>query len=197
MDGPTLMRKLINRMNPIFRDADCEYVHWKPIIRLRCVLVVQKWMEEFWAPDFQREDLRNELQNFIHMMSASFGSSEVDKSLDKKYLAKFKLLKSYMHHLNSNPRMNEKRKCSFGGKSIRPADISTAEKPKKNTSLIEIEPEEVSNAITVKEQELMMMISPKILSLHLWESQKDPLIAEMVKPIADLVNLFNTVFLSD
>lgn len=55
-----------------------------------------------------------------------------------------------------------------------------------------MEADNIVIALTQKEQEQLLKITPLALLLHLWQP-KDPLAQEEFKPINDMVESFNSV----
>jgi hypothetical protein len=159
---------------------------------------VQKWTSAFWFPDFENEITKQEYHQFVDAISSSFGDSDIEKQLDQKYLPKFKVLKAYMLKF-AMPDKVERRRSNLSMMSSRTSILmessmpSPIEKPKTKLEFVDIDPDELTLAITMREQELLSVITPATLANHLWSSQKEGPVLEQIKPINECVNYFNTI----
>ena len=80
-----------------------------------------------------------------------------------------------------------------GGKSAPPIiEIHPTDKL-KNMTLLDFDCVEIVTELTRREYDYMKAVSPEMLSLNLWGSQKDTSVKDMIKPIQDSIEFFNTV----
>jgi hypothetical protein len=193
-----LLQKCKSRISPTFEEKDADFYKWKPMIRLRIVSFIQKWTSNFWFPDFVDEQVKQEYIQFVDLISASFGDSEADKLLDQKYLGRFRILKSYMYKL-ATPEKVDRHRSNLSMMSSRQSvlmetgSIVVQEKPKIKMEFLDIDPDEMTMAFTLREQELLSIITPATLANHLWGSHKEGAVADQIKPINDSVQCFNTI----
>ncbi|KAJ3330456.1 hypothetical protein HDU91_003570, partial [Kappamyces sp. JEL0680] len=105
-DSIVLMHKLIARMN--VKSGSGEVEAWKPIIKLRSISVIYKWMCSCWESDFGRVDMKEAVQQFLMAISSPFADdSAQDTSLDDIYLVKFNdLLEQFQFKLSESDRVS-------------------------------------------------------------------------------------------
>ena len=149
-------------------------------------------MTTLWNVDFQRYEIKQLIGVFFTVMSSSF-----DMQLDGFYLEKFINIKNSLKnriptllHLQSIGSYHTET-SSLRASTIR-SSRDRAEK-KNSGSILEIEADDLVTALTVQDEEGLQKISTLSLLMHIWESQKDPLVSQLVTPITEMVENFNQV----
>jgi hypothetical protein len=204
-----LIEKCKCRINPTFTEKDAAYLKWKPIIRLRyyffirIISFIQKWASTFWFPDFMDVSVKQGYNQFVDLITSSFGVLEEDQLLDQKYLVKFGVIKSYMYKYGVQDKMDkvDRRRSNLSMCSSSRASLfldhspipSITEKPKSKLEFLDVNPDEMTMAFTLREQEILSLITPASLANHLWGSHKDSHVVDQIKPINDSVLNFNTI----
>ncbi|KAJ3324440.1 hypothetical protein HDV06_006851 [Boothiomyces sp. JEL0866] len=211
IDGVTLLRKFQGRLHPVLPPND-ENHQWKPVIKLRTIAVVFTWVNKIYSPDFVRDDMKTQVNFFAKAITDSFGSSKADQELDSKYKVQFSQLQQTLMCLiqqkGLNPRAsklssdrrtsmlstvssNDKKRLSLQTTSSfnteKPAVISPTDK-KKEIPFLDLDCDDLANALMLKEKEMLQSVTPLSLVLHTWESQKETIIQEEISCVNDIIS---------
>ncbi|KAJ2994047.1 hypothetical protein HDV02_001900 [Globomyces sp. JEL0801] len=189
-DSTTLLKHLTARMNPITENLTAEECEWIPIIKLRTISLVYKWIKIIGVIDFINPDTHAALRTFID--SITF----INTPLRHVYETEFQTLKSYLTKVQLSI-TRDRRSGSFATIQSNLGNITitntTAGSPKKKLEFSAIDADDMGNVLTVKEQEAMSRISTLSLILHLWGSHKSPLISNEIRYINECVEAFNNL----
>ncbi|KAJ3090106.1 hypothetical protein HK102_004664 [Quaeritorhiza haematococci] len=181
------------RPAPDATQEQIEYVRkWKPIIRVRTVAVVRRWIDQLWDIDFHLPQTRQALSTFIRSISSTCfeddddeggGLSEAEIQIDCNRLKG--LLCSYI---------KSKMKIQASEPIETPEEPSPAgQSPTKHLTILDIDPVEIAQELTRLEYERLRDVRPIEFVLQLWSNRNDPLVKRATLNLERLVRGFNTV----
>lgn len=170
-----LMELLVQRYNVILppnpTPAQKEYYNtWAPVIKVRVLGVIKKWMDGYWDYDFNKDDEVKELLR--DLLNQSKQEPEF-KHLAERMLALVNEL---------SLRADIKGRGEEFMKQLKPL------KPTTRLEFFILDPVEFARQLTIVDSEKFRMIHPVEFMIRLWEGN-----SEATKNLTDMIQWFNLI----
>ncbi|KAI8907229.1 ras guanine nucleotide exchange factor domain-containing protein [Gorgonomyces haynaldii] len=178
-DPEQLMELLIERMHVDVPQTDYLY-KWRSIIKLRVISFVCLWLRLAWSPDFVAPQNRQLLDKFLSCVP--WPESIKPEPYEKLIVKTFARLGDHIHAIIT------KMERSYAARTL----LADEKHDKAQYNMLTVDPHMIAFELTQKDHANLQAIKPLQLLVRLWQKESDPIIAQEIQPITDLINSINT-----